>query len=94
MLLLTLFVIQGHSMEPTLRQGQSVLVSSIPFFIAKPKIGDIVVFRKDQKVFIKRISKVDGNKFFVCGDNEQDSFDSRVIGWVKKEDILGKVIFL
>jgi len=80
-------------MEPALRQGQSVLASSIPYLVSKPKIGDIIFFKKDEKIFIKRVSKIDGDKYFVAGDNQKDSMDSRKFGWINKSDILGKVIY-
>lgn len=80
-------------MESTLLQGQSVLVSSIPFLFSKPKIGDIVAIRKSDKVFIKRITKIHGDKYFVSGDNKKDSLDSREFGFVEKKDILGKVVY-
>lgn len=83
-------------MEPTISQGQTVLVSAVPYLFSKPKIGDIVAFKKNEKVFIKRINKIDpsadGEKYFVSGDNKNDSFDSRRFGWITKENILGKVV--
>ena len=93
MLLLSRFTISGHSMEPTLLQGQTVLVSSIPFFFSKPKIGDIVAFKKIKKIFIKRIAKIDGEKYFVRGDNKRDSMDSRRLGWVSRKKFWGKHYF-
>jgi len=94
MLLLSRFKIIGHSMEPTILQGQTVLVSLIPYLFSKPKINDIVALRerKSGKVFIKRIVKVDREKYFVSGDNKKDSMDSRRFGWINKEEIVGKVI--
>jgi len=83
-------------MEPFIKNGQTVLASSIPYFFSKPKIGDIVAFKKTEKVFIKRITKIDpsadGEKYFVGGDNKKDSMDSRRFGWILKKDIIGKVI--
>jgi len=36
-------------MEPTLQQGQDVLVSSTPYLFVKPKIDDIVLIRHSGK---------------------------------------------
>lgn len=36
---------------------------------------------------------VQKNKFFVLGDNRNNSIDSRHIGLIDKEDIIGKVIY-
>jgi len=93
MFFLSRFTISGHSMEPTLSQGQTVLASFIPFLFSKPKVDDIVAFRKGEKMFIKRISKINGEKYFVSGDNKEDSMDSRRFGWILKKDIVGKVVY-
>lgn len=76
-------------------QGQSVLVSSIPYLFSKPKINDIVAFKEKNtgKIFIKRIAKIDNQKYFVKGDNKRDSLDSRELGWIKIKEIIGKVIY-
>mgnify|MGYP001597905152 FL=1 len=79
-------------MEPTIVSGQTVLVSKIPFLFLKPKIGDIIAFKKANKVLIKRIAKINGEKYFVKGDNKKDSFDSAKFGWIDKKEIVGKVI--
>lgn len=89
-MLLARLKISGHSMEPDLRFGQFVLVSSIPFFFSKPKIGDVVVFKNSKKLIIKRIVKEVNKKFLVEGDNKKDSHD---FGFIEKKEILGKVIY-
>jgi len=38
------FYIPSSSMEPTLRAGDRVLVSSIPYWFGEPELGDVVVF--------------------------------------------------
>lgn len=80
-------------MEPSILSGTTLLVSSIPYIFREPKIGDITVFRSFGKIFVKRIKKKEGQRYFLAGDNTNDSLDSRKLGWVRKEDILGKVIF-
>ncbi len=79
-------------MEPTFLNGSFLLVSSIPYLLIKPKVGDIIAFKKDDKIFIKRIVKINGEKYFVKGDNKNDSLDSRKFGWIEKKEIVGKVI--
>ena len=97
------FKIKGHSMEPNLLNNQTVLVSSTPFIFSKPKVGDVVVFKYQNKIYIKRISKIKGgstssrfrgaSKYFLEGDNKKDSLDSRKIGWISRKQILGKIVF-
>ncbi len=82
----------GHSMEPALKQNQTIIVSLIPYFFSKPKVGDIVVLQRERCI-IKRIFKINGEKIFVKGDNKKESTDSRNFGWINKKEIVGKVIF-
>lgn len=83
------FKVQGHSMSPKINEGREVLVSSIPYLFSEPKIGDVVAFWHFDKVFIKRIKKVQRGNFLMEGDNISDSLK---IGWISKKDIIGKVI--
>lgn len=92
-MLLSRFRIVGHSMEPTLIDGNFALISNIPYLFVKPKVGNIIAFKVESKIFIKRIAKVNGEKYFVKGDNERDSLDSVKFGWIDKKEIIGKVIF-
>lgn len=79
-------------MEPTIKNAQTVLVSSIPYFFSKPKIGDIVAFKNNEKVFIKRIARVENQRYFMTGDNKNDTMDSKDFGWIDKKEIVGKII--
>lgn len=86
------FRIVGHSMSPGIAEGKEVLVSSIPYLLFEPKVGDVGAFKKGNKVFIKRIKKVKKDKYCLIGDNEKDSLDSRNFGSIDKKNIIGKVI--
>ncbi len=79
-------------MEPVIKEGNEVLVSSVPFFFFKPKVGDIVAFKKFDRVFIKRIRNIKDDEYFLKGDNDKDSLDSKKVGWISGINILGKVL--
>jgi signal peptidase I len=84
------FTVSGNSMQPTLKEGQDIL--SINWFV-NPKVGDIIVIKKQGKEMVKRIEKIEGENVFVVGDNEDESTDSRHFGAIKRELIIGKVIY-
>lgn len=91
-MLLSRVKVSGHSMEPTLKHNQTVIVSSIPFFFGQPKVEDVVILQHGRCI-IKRIIKIKENKIFVAGDNSKESTDSRGFGWISNKRIIGKVIF-
>ena len=96
------FKIKEKSMEPTLRENQTVLVNRYYYIFRRPKIGEIIVIkdptllklRGTRRYMIKRIEKIDKDKVFVIGDNKTESIDSRKFGWIDKRNIVGKVIIL
>jgi nickel-type superoxide dismutase maturation protease len=93
MLLLARFKINGHSMEPQIKNRDQVLVSSIPYLFKSPQINDIVTFKDNSnKTLVKRIIRITDNGFIVQGDNKNDSLDSRKFGEVLLKQIMGKVI--
>ena len=92
------------SMEPTLKEG-SFIVAERKY--SELKRGDVIVFRHDGSLMVKRIAAVQGdtvlvrdeplivprNCFYVLGDNESHSVDSRFweYPFVRENDILAKV---
>ena len=83
------FKVFGNSMYSTLKEGQGVLT----FNWGKVKIGDIVVIKYKNREIIKRIKKIEEDRFFVKGDNEKESTDSRHFVSLNKLQIIGKVIY-
>ena len=94
------------SMEPTIKRGSFVVGLR---FCEELERGDIIVFRHDGKLLVKRIAAAGGESvrwgestlhipkgsFYVLGDNVDDSHDSRywVDPFVPRKYVEGKVIF-
>lgn len=93
MALLRKYKILGNSMIPTYSSGDIVLVSKIPYYFSRPQNGDIVVFKKKNKEYIKRIVDCKKNRYFVEGDNKKESITSNELGPVLYSEIIGKLIY-
>ena len=85
-------------MSPFLKPDTLILVNRLSYFFMKPKVEEVVVIKnpnkKDHEIkyLVKRIKKIEENKYFVQVDNLRKSIDSRNFGFISKNDILGKVI--
>jgi nickel-type superoxide dismutase maturation protease len=80
-------VVDGVSMVPTLAPGDHLLVR----WRGRPKPGDVVVVRRGERLDVKRVSARAQEGWWVLGDNEAASTDSRAYGAVADEDIVGVV---
>lgn len=83
-------------MLPKFKPGDSIISFNWAYLISKPKVGEVVVIKIKGKNMIKRVSKIYDRvnlKLFVVGDNKKESTDSRSFGWIKKNKIIGKVIY-
>ena len=85
------YICEGKSMNPTLKDGELVLVDRE----AAVEVGDIVVAKHPfgQNEIVKRIERInERGHYFLVGDNPDDSDDSRHFGAVTREYIKGKVV--
>lgn len=127
----------GPSMQPTLNNGDALILNKTAYKIGAVKRNDVIAFLYDgTKYLVKRVVGLPGeridykdnvlyidgkaynenflsddvittdfemedikgcedgvipeNTYLVLGDNRTDSMDSRDIGVIKKEDIMGK----
>ena len=62
--------VDGFSMEPTLRNGEFVIVNKLAYKLGSPSIGDVIVFhypRDPSQEFIKRVIGLPGDQVKVSG---------------------------
>ena len=99
-------IAQGHSMEPAIKSGTVLLISSLRYGLrlpwkqgylirwAMPKPGEVVVFYTPSgELAVKRCIRLIENKEFIAeGDNLLLSYDSRSYGPVLIDNIIGKVL--
>ena len=82
----------GPSMEPTLKNGQTCIAVK-GHFLARP--GAIAVFvhpSRPEFLEIKRLAHAENGQWWVIGDNESESTDSRDFGAIDSASIKGIVI--
>ena len=73
-------------MTPSYYPGDHVLT----FNWIIPKENDVIVFRKENQLFIKRIIKMKERKYNCRGVNKKDS---KIDYQVLSEDVVGKIVF-
>lgn len=59
------------------------------------KVGEVVVVEREDRpgVFlVKRLVRIEGEKYWVEGDNKSSSTDSRQWGAIAPEEIVGRVL--
>ena len=84
-------VVEGRSMEPTLAEGDRLLV--VRAWRVGP--GDLVAFhdpREPRRLLVKRVTSILGDDVMVHGDNPPASTDSRAFGPVSRRALLGRVL--
>jgi len=57
--------VEGSSMEPSLHQGEFLIVSKVAYKLGSPRIGDVVVFHSPgnpEEEFIKRVIGLPGDR--------------------------------
>lgn len=79
----------GESMEPSFHAEDRVLVNAWNTGVP----GDTVVCRAEGQILLKKIAHKEGSRFFVVGENQTASTDSRDFGCIERSAILGKVVF-
>lgn len=83
--------VPSSSMEPTIPSKSFILANRTAYWFSEPQVGDIIVFRRHGKTFVKRVGAVEGavvqtlnglktvpkGMLYLLGDNAEASIDSR-----------------
>jgi len=84
--------VAGDSMAPRYISGDWLMVR----WGGRYKVGEVVVVEREDRpgVFlVKRLVRIEGENYWVEGDNKSSSTDSRQWGAIGREEILGRVLF-
>ena len=87
--------VTGESLSPLFHEGDYVLITTIPFVVNKIKVGDTIVFQHTSYgTLIKQVEQANREEgtLSVIGTNP-NSVDSRRFGPIRREDVIGKVIW-
>ncbi|HSE07147.1 MAG TPA: S24 family peptidase [Nocardioidaceae bacterium] len=82
-------VVRGRSMQPTLYDGDRLLV----VHGARPRAGTLAVVRlPDGTVAVKRVTRREADGWWVERDNPSEGVDSWSVGAIRDEDVLARVL--
>src|SRR5690625_3381855 len=84
-------VVEGESMNPTLKDGERLLFNKFVYIVSEPKRGDIIIIQRPEKNYVKRVIGLPNETIDVkdhtlyIDDNKQsesvgDTFDTEVTG--------------
>jgi phage repressor protein C with HTH and peptisase S24 domain len=86
---LGLAVVRGRSMQPTLREGDRLLV----VHGASPRLGRLAVVRlPDGVLAVKRVTRREPGGWWVERDNPAEGVDSWTVGAVPEPDVVARVL--
>jgi signal peptidase I len=92
--------VEGASMSPVLNPGDWIVAKKYDQSLTTNglQVGTIVIAQVDQMLHIKRISDIQSDEsgkisYWLLGENESASTDSRQYGWVSAQSIMGTYWF-
>jgi signal peptidase I len=83
-------IVNGHSMEPTLKNSDRLLVNKLQYVVGKPHAGDVVILKNplgnDPQYLVKRVVAIAGDKvevhdhqLYVNGDLVDEPYTDALI---------------
>lgn len=70
------------------------LTDSGDVYISGEKINEEYILKDHNISYVNETIVVEKGKVFVMGDNRNNSYDSRYLGSISKEDVFGEVVFI
>lgn len=74
-------IVDGHSMDPTLEDGERVIFNKLTYWIGDPAHGDIVIIERPHKNYVKRVIALPGESvevsnhvLFINGEEYEEAF--------------------
>jgi nickel-type superoxide dismutase maturation protease len=91
---IAIFKVKDKSMQPSLNDGDYIIVSRVSYLFNSPKPSEIIVLKHplNGMLIVKRIAHERNGMFYVTGDNAKESEDSRSFGYISRAAIFGKVL--
>ncbi len=91
---IAIFRVKDRSMQPSLNDGDYIIVNRLSYLFRRPNPGDIIVLRHPSNgmLIVKRVAYERNGMFYVTGDNAKESEDSKSFGFVSRSAVLGKVM--
>jgi len=91
---LRIIKVKGVSLFPEYRDGDFVIISKIPIYLNRLKSGDTVVFHHQiYGRMIKIVEAVLKDGSVKVSGHDPDSLDSRQLGNIPRNILVGKVLF-
>ncbi len=85
-----LVTVNGNSMAPTFSPNEKLLMTK---WLGTIEVGEVIVFKKEDEILIKRVTVASSEYVFVMGDNLDNSTDSRSFGFIPISSIIGRILF-
>ena len=85
----------GDSLSPLYKEGDFVVINTLPFFLRRLRQGDIIVFQHGvYGTLIKIVERVlpEEDAVYVIGTSEE-SLDSRRLGPISRGALKGRVLW-
>lgn len=85
------FIVNGNSMDPTIKHQEYILIDQVTYKLEEPKRGDIVIFRappEPKKFYIKRIVGLPGETVSIDGTKVTIQNKENPNGFTLDEDFI------